>query len=65
MLEDYEDNPEKVWNSEIFGRKLCDVINDGIKAKINAVPDIVQCKYKESISKVVNNGKGGVISIIL
>lgn len=65
MLADYEENPEKVWNSEIFGRKLCDVINDGIKAKINAVPDIVQCKYKESISKVVNNGRGGVISIIL
>ena len=65
MLVDYEENPEKVWNSEIFGRKLCDVISDGIKAKINSVPDIVQCKYKESLSKVVNNGRGGVISIIL
>lgn len=65
MLSDYEENPEKVWNSEIFGRKLCDVINDGIRAKINSVPDIVQCKYKESLSKVVNNGRGGVISIIL
>ena len=65
MLKDYEENPEKVWNSEIFGRKLCDVIGDGIKAKINSVPDIVQCKYKESLSKVVNNGRGGVISIIL
>ena len=65
MLADYEENPEKVWNSEIFGRKLCDVISDGIRAKINAVPDIVQCKYKESLSKVVNNGRGGVISIIL
>lgn len=65
MLADYEENPEKVWNSEIFGRKLCDVINDGIRAKINSVPDIVQCKYKESLAKVVNNGRGGVISIIL
>mgnify|MGYP003319987280 CR=1 FL=1 len=65
MLADYEENPEKVWNSEIFGRKLCDVISDGIKAKINSVPDIVQAKYKDSLSKVVNNGRGGVISIIL
>ncbi|MBQ8293282.1 MAG: stage IV sporulation protein A [Bacilli bacterium] len=65
MLEDYEEAPEKVWNSEIFGRKLCDVIGDGIRAKINSVPDIVQCKYKESLAKVVNSGKGGVISIIL
>lgn len=65
MLADYEDDPEKVWNSEIFGRKLCDVINDGIRAKINSVPEIVKCKYKESLSKVVNNGRGGVISIIL
>ncbi len=65
MLKDYEEHPEVLWNSEIFGRKLCDVISDGIKAKINAVPDAVQYKYKEAINKVVNSGKGGIIAIML
>lgn len=54
-----------VWNSEIFGRKLCDVINDGVKAKINAIPEVVQYKYKDALNKVVNKTKGGVIAIVL
>ena len=59
------DNDENVWNSEIFGRKLCDVINDGVKAKINAIPEVVQFKYKDALNKVVNKTKGGVIAIVL
>ena len=65
MIINYENNPEKLWNSEIFGRKLCDVINDGIKSKVTAIPDNILDKYKTSIEKVVNYGKGGLITIIL
>lgn len=60
-----KENVDNLWNSEIFGRKLCDVINDGIKSKVLAVPDIVQYKYKDAINKVVNKTKGGVIAIVL
>ena len=65
MIVNYENDPEKLWNSEIFGRKLCDVINDGIKSKVNAIPDNILDKYKTSIEKVVNYGKGGLITIVL
>lgn len=65
MVENYENEPDKLWNSEIFGRKLCDVINDGVRAKVTAIPDTVLEKYKNSIEKVVNYGKGGVIAIVL
>lgn len=65
MLINYENDPDKLWNSEIFGRKLCDVINDGIKSKVNAIPDNILDKYKTSIEKVVNYGKGGLITIVL
>ena len=65
MLENYEHNPKVIWDSEIFGRKLSDVICDGIKSKIHNVPDSIQTKYKESLTKVVNEGKGGVIAIVL
>lgn len=65
MIVNYENDPEKLWNSEIFGRKLCDVINDGIKAKVSAIPETVLEKYKTSMEKVVNYGKGGIIAIVL
>lgn len=65
MVDNYENDPDKLWNSEIFGRKLCDVISDGIKSKVIAIPDNILEKYKTSIEKVVNYGKGGIIAIVL
>ena len=65
MIEDFKNDPEKLWNSEIFGRKLCDVISDGIKIKVNQIPETVLTKYNDGITKVVNQSKGGVIAIVL
>lgn len=54
-----------VWNKEIFGRKLSELVNDGIKNKINLVPDKAKLKLKDSLTKIVNTGSGGLIVIIL
>lgn len=61
----YEDDPTSIWNSEIFGRKLSEVVNDGIKAKLYLIPEHAQQKFRESLEKVVNKGKGGILAIIL
>lgn len=65
MLKNYEEDPNTLWKSEIFGRELGDVINDGVKGKINNINDEIQNKFKESLEKVINNNKGGIIAIIL
>ena len=65
MLEKSENNIEELWNSEIFGRKLCDVINDGIYSKTNSLSDETLLKFKEGLEKVVNKGTGGVIAILI
>ena len=65
MMEDYETNPEKLWNSEFFGRKLCEVINDGVKSKIANVNTDVLLKYKNSMEKVINNKRGSIIAIVI
>lgn len=65
MNSQFDDNIDEIWNSEIFGRKLSDVMVDGIKSKVYNVPSDVEFKYKESLSKVINDGHGGVIAIIL
>ena len=54
-----------VWNKEIFGRKLSELVNDGIKSKINMMPDKAKLKLQESLQKIVNTGSGGLIAIIL
>ena len=60
-----DDDLSKVWNKEIFGKKLSELVNDGIKAKINLVPDNAKLKLQQSLEKIVNTGSGGLIAIIL
>ena len=54
-----------IWNQEIFGRTISEVVNDGIKAKINMIPDQAKYKFRETLEKIVNNANGGLIAIIL
>ena len=65
IMSDYEKNPAEIWDLEIFGRKLSEVVNDGIKAKLYMLPDEAQYKFRESLEKVVNKGKGGILAFIL
>jgi stage IV sporulation protein A len=65
IMADYEENPEAIWRSEIFGRSLSEVVNDGIKAKLYLLPDSIQYKLRESLEKIVNKGRGGIIAFIL
>ena len=62
---DFEKNPNEVWNSAIFGRKLCDVVNDGIKAKLYLLSEESQYKFRESLEKVINKGRGGILAFII
>ena len=69
IVEDIESRKDEdinaAWNKEIFGRKLSELVNDGIKAKINLVPEKAKMKLQESLEKIVNTGNGGLIVIIL
>lgn len=65
ITEDAKDNPQEIWNSTIFGRKLSEVVNDGIKAKLYLLNENTQYKFRESLEKVVNKNKGGLITILL
>ena len=65
ITEDAKDDPLKLWDSTIFGRKLSEVVNDGIKAKLYLLNENTQYKFRESLEKVVNKNKGGLLTIIL
>ena len=65
MIDDYNKDHNLIWNALFFGQKLSDLICDGVKVKVNEVTSDVENKYINSLEKITNKGKGGVISIVL
>ncbi len=65
LLEEFEENPKKIWESQIFGKSLHDLVQDGITGKLGNMPPNAQEKLQETLEKIINEGSGGLIAIIL
>ncbi|MBA9027817.1 stage IV sporulation protein A [Peribacillus huizhouensis] len=65
LMQDFEDNPMSIWNSEIFGRNLSSIVREGIQAKLSLMPENARYKLKETLERIINEGSGGLIAIIL
>ena len=65
LMKDYEKDPENIWKSEIFGRSLDSIVQEGIQSKINMMPDNVRYKLAGILTKIVNRGSGNLIAIVL
>lgn len=65
MLKEYEENPKSVWETNMFGKTLSEFVKDGIQTKINNIPKEAQIKMRKTMTKIVNEGKGGIICILL
>ncbi len=58
-------NNDNIWKSEIFGRSLEVIVQEGIQAKLNLIPDAVRYKLANTVTKIVNKGSGNLIAIVL
>lgn len=65
LVEEFEENPAKIWESNMFGRTLYDLVNDGLHAKLENMPDDARAKLSETLGRIINEGSGGLICIIL
>lgn len=65
LLEEFESNPAEIWQSNIFGKSLHELVNEGLNNKLNRMPDEAQIKLQETLQKIINEGSGGLICIIL
>ncbi|MFD2445864.1 stage IV sporulation protein A [Bacillus sp. CGMCC 1.16607] len=65
LMQDFEDDPLSIWNSDIFGRSLSSIVREGIQAKISLMPENARYKLKETLERIINEGSGGLIAIIL
>lgn len=65
LLSGFESNPKEIWNSNIFGKSLHELVNEGLQNKLSKMPEEAQIKLQETLQRIVNEGSGGLICIIL
>jgi len=65
LLSEFESNPAEIWQSNIFGKSLHELVNEGLNNKLNRMPDEAQIKLQETLQKIINEGSGGLICIIV
>lgn len=65
LLNDFEENPEKIWSSNIFGKSLHELVNEGLHNKLYRMPADARIKLQETIERIINEGCGGLVCIIL
>jgi stage IV sporulation protein A len=65
LMQDFEDDPLSIWKSDIFGRSLNSIVNEGISAKLGMMPENARYKLQETLQRIINEGSGGLIAIIL
>ena len=60
-----EKENNEIWKSEIFGRSIDSIVQEGIQSKINLMPDNIRYKLQNTLSKVVNKGSNNMIAIVI
>ncbi len=65
MQNEFENNPQNLWNTNMFGKPLSSLVKEGIDAKVKNVPEEAQVKMRRTMTKIVNERKGGIICILL
>ena len=60
-----EKENNEIWKSEIFGRSIDSIVQEGIQSKINLMPDNIRYKLQNTLSKVVNKGSNNIIAIVI
>ena len=65
IMKDYETSPENIWHSEIFGRSLDNIVQEGIQAKLSLMPDQVRNKLSNIVTKIVNKGSNNLFAFVI
>ena len=65
LLQGYEGDMTKLWESNIFGRSLYEIAGEGIEAKLASLPENARGKLQDTLQKIINDGSGMLICILL
>ena len=65
MLHEFEEAPRKIWESNMFGKSLYELMNEGLHTKLSNIPEDSRLRLSETLEKIINEGSGGLICILL
>lgn len=65
ITEKFQENPSQIWSYDIFGKSLQELVQENIQSKLQTLPENTQGKLKETLNRIVNEGSGGIICIII
>jgi len=65
LSDEFEKDPERIWTTDFLGKSLHELVKEGIESKLYRMPENAQQKLQETLQKIVNEGSGGLICIIL
>jgi stage IV sporulation protein A len=65
LLREFEDDPGRLWESNLFGKSLHELVSEGLHNKLNRMPEDARLKLQETLQRIINEGSGGLICIIL
>ncbi|MBE6908332.1 MAG: stage IV sporulation protein A [Ruminococcaceae bacterium] len=65
LLQEFEGDTSKIWQSNIFGRSFHEIVNEDLQAKLKRMPEDARMKLQETLERIINEGSGGLICIIL
>lgn len=65
FLSEFEEEPSKIWQSNLFGKSLYDLVNEQLQGKLNSMPEDARNKMRRALERIINNGSGGLICIII
>lgn len=65
LLNEFEGEPNKIWESNLFGKSLYDLVNEQLQSKLNTMPEDARQKLRKALERIINDGSGGLICIII
>ena len=65
LMQEFETDPARMWNTNIFGKSLNELVQEGLNNKLSRMPADVQKKMTETLRRIINDGHGGVICVLL
>lgn len=65
LLGEYEDGTEKLWQSNLFGKSVFELVSEGLNTKLTHLPEDACMKLRNTLTRIINEASGGLICIIL
>ncbi len=65
LLREFETDPQRIWETNMLGKSLYELVNEGLHAKLSHMPEYARARLSETLQRVINEGAGGLVCIIL